>query len=217
MSDESLFREVDEEVRQEQLQKLWQRYGNILIAVAVGIVLAVGGLKGWQYWRLKQAEAAGASYFAASKLAADGNGEEASKLLASVGQAGYAQLGRLRQAAMLASAGKTEDAVKAYDAIAADASADTTIRELAIIRAGYLLADTLTPDELLGRLGEFDKEGGPWRNPAREIFGLAAWRTGDYAMAQRYMLAIATDKEAPGNMQRRAVVMLQLLGPLLPK
>ena len=32
LSDESLFREVDEEVRQEQFKKLWARYGNAIIA-----------------------------------------------------------------------------------------------------------------------------------------------------------------------------------------
>jgi hypothetical protein len=217
VSDESLFREVDEEVRQEQLKKLWDRHGNIITAVAVGIVLAVAGLKGWQFWQLKQAEAAGAAYFSAVKLADDGNGAEADKLLAAIGHAGYGQLARLREAAALAAAGKGDDAVKSYDAIAADASLDQTIRDLAKIRAGYLLADTLTPDEILSRLGAFDKEDGPWRNPAREIFGLAAWRTGDYAMAQRYMLAIASDRTAPGNLQRRALVMLQLLGPLIQK
>jgi hypothetical protein len=217
VSDESLFREVDEEVRQEQLKKLWARYGKIITAVVVGIVLAVAAIQGWRYWQLKQSEAAGASYFAAVKLASDGNAAEAEKLFAAIGHSGYGQLARLRQAGALATAGKTDDAVKAYDAIAADASLDPTIRDLAKIRAGYLLADKLKPDELLGRLGEFDKQDGPWRNPAREIFGLAAWRAGDYDMAHRYMMAIATDPAAPSNMQRRALVMLNLLGPLIQK
>jgi hypothetical protein len=217
VSDDSLFREVDEEIRQEQLKKIWQRYGNIITAVAVGIVLAVAGLKGWQYWQLKQSEAAAATYFSAVKLANDGNAADAEKLFASIGHKGFAQLARLREAASLAAAGKNEEAAKSYDAITADESLDQTIRDLARIRAGYILADTLTPDELLGRLGVFDKDESPWRNPAREIFGLAAWRTGDYAMAQRYMMAIASDPAAPSEMQRRALVMLQLLGPLIQK
>ena len=39
MSD--IFHEVDEEVRREQLQKLWARYGNYAIAAAVLVVTAV--------------------------------------------------------------------------------------------------------------------------------------------------------------------------------
>ena len=68
MSDESLFREVDEEVRQEQLKKLWDRYGNYVIALCLGIVIAVAALKGWQYWQLKQSQTGAAAYANALKL-----------------------------------------------------------------------------------------------------------------------------------------------------
>ena len=38
MSD--IFHEVDEEVRREQLKKLWQKYGWLVIAACVLVVLA---------------------------------------------------------------------------------------------------------------------------------------------------------------------------------
>src|SRR5436305_1144715 len=38
-----IFHEVDEEVRREQLKKLWERYGNLLIAACVLVVLATAG------------------------------------------------------------------------------------------------------------------------------------------------------------------------------
>jgi len=41
-----IFQEVDEEVRREQLQKLWQRYGHFAIAGCILIVVAVGGWRG---------------------------------------------------------------------------------------------------------------------------------------------------------------------------
>jgi hypothetical protein len=94
---------------------------------------------------------------------------------------------------------------------------DTSLRDLARIRAGYLLADSLKPDELISRLGSFDKEGQVWRHAAREIFGLAAYRTGDYTMADRYMNANFADPDTPQDMRQRAQVMIQLLTPLLQK
>ena len=39
MSD--IFREVDEEVRREQLQKLWERYQNLVVAVIALILIGV--------------------------------------------------------------------------------------------------------------------------------------------------------------------------------
>ena len=35
MSDDSFIREVDDEMRQDRLRALWERYGKLLIAVAV--------------------------------------------------------------------------------------------------------------------------------------------------------------------------------------
>ena len=35
-----IFQEVDEEVRREQFKKLWQRYGNYIIAACILIVVA---------------------------------------------------------------------------------------------------------------------------------------------------------------------------------
>ena len=57
MSDDSLFREVDEEVRAERFQKLWKQYGAYVAGAAIGVVLAVAGINGWQYWKTKQAVA----------------------------------------------------------------------------------------------------------------------------------------------------------------
>ena len=57
MSD--IFQEVDEEVRREKLQQLWERHSNLIIAVALLVVLAVGGWRGYEYWEnQKAAEAA---------------------------------------------------------------------------------------------------------------------------------------------------------------
>ena len=76
-----------------------------------------------------------------------------------------------------------------------------------------MLVDTAKPDELLGRLGRFDKDDQAFRHQAREIFGLAAYRTSDFAMAERYMQALFADAAAPRDIKERAQVMLQLIAP----
>jgi hypothetical protein len=217
VSDESLFREVDEELRQEQVKKLWDKYGNLIIAACVAVVLAVAGIKGWQYWQVKQAEAAGATYFEAVKLLDAGKTAEADKLLDGLDHSGYATIARFREAAALAASGKREDAVKAYDALAADNSIADSLRNIARLRAGYLLVDTSKPDQLKSRLGDLDKEGVPWRHGAREIMALSAYRTGDYALADRTINTILSDPETPPGLQQRAQLLAQLVQPLIQK
>ncbi len=217
MSDDSLYREVDEEVRQEEYKKLWDKYGNYVIALCVGLVAVVASLKGYQHYQVTQSEAASIVYLEGMKLAREGKTEDALKAFAAVKHPGFAQLARLQQAGVQAGAGKAKEAVAAYDAITADASADPLLRDVAAIRAGYLLVDTAKPDELLARIGKFDKDGEVWRNQAREIFGLAAYRTQDFTMADRYMNAIFADPDSPADMKSRAQVMIQLIQPRLKK
>lgn len=217
MSDESLFREVDEEVRQEEYKKLWDRYGTLLMVACAAVIAAVAGWKGYGYYQQKQTEAASILFFDGVKATAEGKAEDAQRLMGLVTAPGYEQLGRLQVAAALAASGKKDEALAAYDAIAADAKVDGVLRDAAAIRAGYLLVDTAKPDDLLGRLGRFDKDDNPWRHQAREIFGLAAYRSGDFAMADRYMQALFADAATPRDMKERAQVMIQLIAPNLAK
>jgi hypothetical protein len=217
VTDESLIREVDEEVRQEEYKKLWDRWGNAFIGLAVAVVAAVGGYKAYEYYQTTQSEAAAIVYFEAIKKAEDGKYDDALSALKAVNHVGYGQLAKLREAAILAEKGDVEKAVAAYDAVAADPASDKSLADLASIRAGYLLVDTAKPDELLGRLGKFDKDSEIWRHQAREIFGLTAWRVKDYTMADRYMQAIFADVETPSAMRQRAQVMVQLIAPVLTK
>jgi hypothetical protein len=217
VTDESLIREVDEEVRQEEYQKLWKRHGNKLIALIVLAVLGVAAFEGWKFYQLREADNASIVYLDAVKKANDGKYEDALSALAAVKHPGFAQLASLREAAVLAEKGDVDKAIAAYDAIVANTTTDKMLADLARIRVGYLLVDRATPDELLLKLGMFDKDGESWRHAAREIFGLAAYRVKNYTMADRYFNAIIADKEAPQAMQQRAQALVQLLAPELVK
>ena len=215
MSDESLFREVDEEVRQEQLKNLWARYGNYFTALCVLIVLAVAGFKGWQYWQLTQSQEAARSYEAAIDLLEDGKAAEAEAAFAAITHSGYGKIATLRRAETLVAQGKTDEAVAIYDTLAADGSADQAVRDLARMRAAYALVDKLPPAELISRIGSFDNDQSPWRAAAREVFALSAYRTGDLTMADRYLNALLGDVTTPRGIRQRARTLLDIIGPSL--
>src|ERR1700757_2367034 len=92
-----IFQEVDEEVRREQLKKLWDRYGNLFIAVCVLIILGIGGWRGYDYWQAKKAGETGAAFEQAAILAESGKHKEAQAAFAKIaaeGTAGYRVLAR---------------------------------------------------------------------------------------------------------------------------
>jgi hypothetical protein len=188
-----------------------------VVAICVVIVVGVAGGKGWQYWQVKQAETAGETYFAAAKLADADKLDDALAQFAAISHSGYALLARMREAGILAASGKVDEAVKAYDALAADSSVDQPMRDLAQVRAAYALADTASPADLKQRIGKFDQQDNPWRHAAREIQAIALWRTADYQSCGEIVTAILADPQTPPGLRQRAKSLSDLLEPLLPR
>ena len=208
-----IFHEVDEEVRREQLKKLWDRYSIYLIALAVLIVAGVSGWRGYEYWVAKQAAAAGAAFEAAAALTEQGKYAEADAAFAKVAAeapAGYRVLARMRTANALAQV-KPADAIKAYDELSADASIGATWQDLAAVRAGMLLVDTAPSAEMQRRLAPLAEPSRSFRHTARELLALSAWRNHDLATARRYLDMIATDAETPAGTRARAEVLSALI------
>jgi hypothetical protein len=208
-----IFHEVDEEVRRERLQQLWDRYSIYVIALAVLIVAAIGGWRGYEYWEAKKAAAAGAAFESALSLSEAGKHAEAEAAFAKVATeapAGYRMLARLRTAAELAQT-KRADAVKAYDELAADTSLGATLQDLAAVRAGMLMVDSAPLSDMRRRLDPVSEPGRTFRHSARELLALSAWRNHDFTAARRYIDMIATDAETPPGTRARADVLSALI------
>jgi hypothetical protein len=209
-----IFHEVDEEVRREKLKQLWERHGNLIVAFALLVVLAVGGWRGYEWWDSKKAAESGAAFEAAVALGESGKQAEAQEAFAKLakdGSSGYRALARFREAAELAKADPAA-AVKAYDVLAADSSLGRAMQDLAAVRAGLILVDTAPLAELSTRLEPLTAPDRPFRHIARELLALGAWRAGDSAAAQRWFDLIATDLETPSGTRQRIEVLMTLAG-----
>ncbi len=214
MSDDSFIREVDDELRSEKMQQFWSRYGKLVIGVALSIVLLTAGYRGYKFYQESQAETAGDAFMAAVQLSNDNKHDEAIKALAKLADTGpeaYAALARMRMASELTGKGEAKAAVAAYDEIAENSKIDETYRDLARLRAGLLLVDIGTRDEVKKRIEVLAKPGIPFRHSAREGLGLAAWKAGDLKEAAKYFTLISDDQDAPNSMRGRANLMLDLI------
>lgn len=214
MSDDSFIREVDEEMRQDQLRNLWSRFGNYLIAVAVLVVLVTAGYRGWEYYTTKRAAESGDRFLSAVELADEANHEQALEMLNALSEDGagqYPQLARLRIAGELARQGKPQEAIEAFDKVADDGSVNEILRDIARLRAGLLAVDLVSYEEVSARLEPLAAGGEPHRALAREGLGLAALKAGDPQMAEKWFSQIAEDSAAGAGVKGRASVMLELL------
>ena len=211
-----LFDEVNEDVRRDQLKRIWDQYSIFIVAGALLIIAAVGGWRGYQYLEAKKAVVAGAAFDQAAELSDQGKHSEAEAAfskLAATAPSGYRMLARLRTAAEVASH-DPQAAAKMYDDIAADRSVGASERALATVRAAGLLLDTATYPAMLQRLEAAAAAGATFRHTARELLALSAWRTSDTTAARKWLDLIANDGETPSGLRSRAEALQALLPPV---
>ena len=211
-----LFDEIDEDVRRDQLKKLWEKYSVVIIAGAILIIASVGGWRGYQYVEAKKAAEAGAAFDKAVELSDANKHTEAEAAFADlVAKApfGYRVLSRLRLAAEIANR-DPQAAAKMFDEIAADRSVGAADQDLARIRAAQLLLESTSYPDMKERLEASAAPGATFRHTARELLALSAWRANDTSAARQWLDMIANDGQTPPSMRSRAEALQALLPPV---
>ncbi len=214
MSDDSFIREVNEELRSDKAKALWERYGAIVIGIAILVVVGTAAYVGYQYWDKSRANASGDAFLAALQLANDGKTDEAIAAFDKLEQDGYGAypvLARMRAATVKADKGDFDGAVKDFDAVATDTDIPSGIRDMARLRAGLLLVDHGTFADVSSRVEALTADTNPLRHSAREALGLSAWKDGKAADALKLFGQISADEAAPRNLRQRATLMAELI------
>ncbi len=212
--EDMLMREVREDLQRERLAKLWEQYGLYALAAAALLVAGVGGYKWLEQRNKVAAEAAGARYVEAVRGVASGKPDESRAALTGLAvdpNRGYATLARLRLAAADAKAGKSTEAIAAYEAIEADRSTDRVLADYARLQAAMLKLDTANWTEMQNRLNDLALESNAWRHSARELLGMAALRAGNTGEARVQFERLQGDRSTPPGIGERVLVMLAAL------
>lgn len=214
MSDDSFFREVDSELRQDQAKALWDRFGSYIIGGAIAIVVGTAAFVAWDHWTTNKANASGDIYLQALAQAREGKTDEAKASLEKLeaeGYGAYPVLARLRTATLLSQSGDFKGAVAGFDAVAADTSVPASIREMARLRAAFVLVDHGTYAEVAQRVEPLTADTNALRHSAREALALSAWKEGRAADAATLFDQITEDEATPMNLRRRAEMMSELI------
>lgn len=221
MSNENFIREIDEELRSDQMRSLWRNFGPWIIAAAVLLVVGVAGWEAWQWWSNSNSARSSDQFYSALTLADGTDVAAAQQALAEVeaqGVGSYPVLARFREGALLAKEGKTTEATAAYDAIATGES-NQHLRGLALVLAGYTLVDAGDVGPVEQRVGGLAVPGNPMRNAAREALGLVKYKAGDLNGALADFEAVLADPMVSRETQSRLEIyeaQLKALGAAAP-
>jgi hypothetical protein len=212
---ETFVREVDENLRRDQVRDFFKTYGNWLIAGVVVFLAASGGFIWWQQHQVKRSE--GQVEQLAQVYKDVGNGQTSTAApqldeLAKSGSIGVRASAMFARAVLALQDNDTKSAVDIYRSIATDDDFPKAYRDAALVRQTAIEFDQLQPQDVISRLAPLTKAGEPWFGSAGELTALAMLKQGKQQEAGQLFAAIARDAGVPETIRTRAVQVAGSLG-----
>lgn len=214
-NDEAFLREVDEELRREQIQTMWKRYGRLALGL---ILLGLAGFAAFLFWRAETQKKADERSEQFSAVIADiqaGRKTDAGKkvdALIADGGAGYRVVALFTKAALAADKGDIKGAASIYAGVAADDSVAQPFRDIALIRQTLIEYDQLKPQQVIDRLKPLANKDNGFFGTAGELTAMAMIQANRPAEAGRLLAAVAADPETPQTLRDRAGRLAASLG-----
>ncbi|MEN2747824.1 MULTISPECIES: tetratricopeptide repeat protein [Sphingomonas] len=214
-NNDAFIREVDDEMRREQMSAIGRRYGLWIIAAVLLALAAFGGWTWWQHHQTSLAAEQGEQLATALDEIAQGRvaqgTAEVAKLTTSDRDAVRATA-LLTQADLLLSKNDQKGAAAAFGKVAADESLAQPFRDMALVRQTAVEYDSLQPQQVIDRLRGLADKGSPWLGSAGEMVAVAYLRQNKLQQAGQTFALIAQTDGVPQSLRARAVQMAGSLG-----
>ena len=212
---ETFLREVDENLRRDQMRDFFKKNGSWLIVGVILFLAASGGMIWWRQHQVQRSEAQVEEFAAVFKDIAAGNTAQVPQKLDQLSESGSKSVRAsaiFARAALALQQGDIKTAIANYKKAAADSGLPRPYRDAAIIRQTALEFDQLQPQEVIARLEPLTKPGEPWFGSAGEMTALALAKQGKRQEAGQLFTAIAKDNTVPGAIRDRATQLAASFG-----
>ncbi len=209
---DGLMAEIESDLREDELKRIWRRYGSTFVTVAVVFLLAVAGYEGWRAYEAREHAKVASMYEEGMSLAADQKLDEAKAKFAEVAKTSdkpYASLARLVDAGIRVEQNDVEGAIGLYASLAADTSADPLFREMAVVLKALHSVDREDPKTIEAELAPLTKAS-TFKHSALELTALLAAKQGDTARAATLAQSLVDDTDTPQAMRGRATELAAL-------
>jgi len=215
VDNESFYREVDEELRRDQMKTYWERFGKLIIAGVVLLMALVGGYIWWQNQQeVKAGERSATLVEAFDDVASGRKAPAAAKLdgLVKDGSDGHRAAALLTKADIAIEGKDLKGAAALFKQIADDEGLARPYRDLALVRMTAVEFDALPPQAVIDRLKGLAVAGNPWFGSAGEMVAISYLKLNKPQQAAGVFAAMAKDKKLPDTLRSRATQMAGSLG-----
>lgn len=204
---ETFYREVDEELRRDQLGGFFRRFGVALAVALVVLLAAIGGFLWWQSYQQSKAEEQAEALTAIFDDIDSGKTKDIDArldTLAKDGNRAYRAAALLTKGDVALRINKDAAAIQAFRQVAEDQSLAQPYRDLALIRQTALEFDALPPATAIARMKPLAVSGKPWFGSAGELLAMAYLRQKKPDLAAPIFAAMAKDEKVPRSIRSRS-------------
>ena len=211
---DDIFKEVDEELREERLTKIWKRIGPYVIGILSGTIIITSAVIGYREYDETQRQNWGVQFAEAMNLSEEGNWQESLDLFETLTEKtnlGYKTLSLFQAASLYAKNGNKEKALEIYQSLE-NKALDKNFRDLATLMLIYLQFDNADPEILEKRIEKLASKGNPWYYNAMELKGFLFAKQKNKEKQIEIFNILSKDNKAPEGVRTRANDMLAILG-----
>jgi hypothetical protein len=211
---DNLFKEIDEDLRQQKYAELWKKYGKVIIGAAVLLIVGVASLKGWEAYDLNRKLENSKLLASALKEMTREKPENAVDFLNKLmkkGSPGYKVLARFNYAGILAKKGNSKGASTAYLLISEDENIEAALKDMALILSALHNTEAKNSSIFIKKLSRLINGKNAWRHSAKELVALLAQKSGDNVKAQKLYKELYDDATTPAGIRTRAAEMTAIL------
>lgn len=207
---------IEEEIRDENWQRVWKKYSSLIIGTISAILIGVAVYNMWQRQDLTDREAISSKFSLIQNAIM--SGDETSVLsqirgIAGASKKNYATLAKFEYAALLRKK-QQSDALTEYKSIYEDSKVHDALRSLAYIFYVSSAIDLMNTKELAQNIDSFVEElqknhiGKNWDLLAKEAIAFCYIKKGDNKMAKEALETLAKTTGIPANMAERTKILL---------
>ncbi len=212
---DAFIREVDEDLKNESMKKLWDKYGLfVLLIVIVSLTVAVS-YESIKSWYIKRAENRTEGYAVALSMQNQGlfdDSLEALDLIINQKMGTYAELAEMQKANILLEQNKEKEALALLEKIANDKSRSLQLRDTALIKLASYRQDGATFEEMSELLSSITKsKDNAWYAVAEDMLATILLRDGNIEQAKEIYNALLENQDTPDDLKNRIKDILSVL------
>lgn len=212
--EDAFIREIDEELKNEQLKRLWDKYGLFVILFVVIAISAVVSFETFKAWKEKRNQEFSDTYAYALNLQNQGRYAEAMEVLDNLIKSNksiYSEIAEIQKANVFLEQGKNQEALSILEKVVADEDFNPQMKDIATIKLASFKLDYASQDEIKAMLNPFIEQNSTWANIAKEMLAMLAIREKDYNTAIDLYQEISNAENISENMKARAQDMISVL------